>query len=191
MSAARVLLVDNYDSFTYNLYQYLCELGADVTVRRNDAITVDEARAFAAKITDLSSFLLQDEPMNKINIFQLDAKIAVQDPCTLRNVMRSEKSPYALLKLIPQAEVAALAGNDQCCGAAGTYFLSQPEMAGKLRDDKIKALQESGASWLATSNVGCAMHLAEGVRAAGLVVKIVHPVTLLARQMGFESNETR
>jgi anthranilate synthase/aminodeoxychorismate synthase-like glutamine amidotransferase len=40
-----VLLVDNYDSFTYNLYQYLCELGAEVRVVRNDAITVDEARS--------------------------------------------------------------------------------------------------------------------------------------------------
>ena len=39
-----VLLIDNYDSFTYNLYQYLCELGARVTVVRNDAITVDQAR---------------------------------------------------------------------------------------------------------------------------------------------------
>lgn len=36
-----ILLVDNYDSFTYNLYQYLCELGARVTVRRNDEIDVD------------------------------------------------------------------------------------------------------------------------------------------------------
>jgi anthranilate synthase component II len=45
MSAPSVLLLDNYDSFTYNLYQYLCELGAEVTVRRNDAITVDEAHA--------------------------------------------------------------------------------------------------------------------------------------------------
>jgi anthranilate synthase/aminodeoxychorismate synthase-like glutamine amidotransferase len=47
MSGPRVLLVDNYDSFTYNLYQYLCELGASVTVVRNDAISVDEARALA------------------------------------------------------------------------------------------------------------------------------------------------
>jgi len=42
-----VLLIDNYDSFTYNLYQFLCELGAQVTVRRNDAISVDQARALA------------------------------------------------------------------------------------------------------------------------------------------------
>ncbi len=39
-----ILLIDNYDSFTYNLYQYLCELGVDVVVRRNDEITVDDVR---------------------------------------------------------------------------------------------------------------------------------------------------
>ena len=42
---SRLLLIDNYDSFTYNLYQYLCELGADVTVIRNDALTVDDVEA--------------------------------------------------------------------------------------------------------------------------------------------------
>jgi len=42
---ARVLLLDNYDSFTYNLYQYLGEMGADVTVVRNDAVTAGEALA--------------------------------------------------------------------------------------------------------------------------------------------------
>ncbi|WIG61640.1 MAG: aminodeoxychorismate/anthranilate synthase component II [Ktedonobacterales bacterium] len=42
-----LLLLDNYDSFTYNLYQYLAELGADVLVRRNDALTVAEAEALA------------------------------------------------------------------------------------------------------------------------------------------------
>jgi anthranilate synthase component 2 len=39
---SRLLLIDNYDSFTYNLYQYLCELGADVEVVRNDALTVED-----------------------------------------------------------------------------------------------------------------------------------------------------
>jgi len=40
----RVLLIDNYDSFTYNLYQYLCELGAETIVRRNDEIKIEEAQ---------------------------------------------------------------------------------------------------------------------------------------------------
>ena len=47
MSAPRVLLIDNYDSFTYNLYQYLCELGASVSVVRNDVISVAEVRDLA------------------------------------------------------------------------------------------------------------------------------------------------
>ena len=42
-----ILLLDNYDSFTYNLYQYLCELGAEVRVVRNDEITVSEVEALA------------------------------------------------------------------------------------------------------------------------------------------------
>ena len=42
-----VLLIDNYDSFTYNLYQFLCELGAEVSVVRNDAVTLDEIQAMA------------------------------------------------------------------------------------------------------------------------------------------------
>ena len=39
-----ILLIDNYDSFTYNLYQYLCELGAEVSVVRNDKITLGQLR---------------------------------------------------------------------------------------------------------------------------------------------------
>jgi anthranilate synthase/aminodeoxychorismate synthase-like glutamine amidotransferase len=42
-----ILVIDNYDSFTYNLVQYLGELGAELVVRRNDAVTVDDIRALA------------------------------------------------------------------------------------------------------------------------------------------------
>jgi anthranilate synthase/aminodeoxychorismate synthase-like glutamine amidotransferase len=49
-----VLLIDNYDSFTYNLYQFLCELGADVHVVRNDAATIGEIEAMAPERIVLS-----------------------------------------------------------------------------------------------------------------------------------------
>ncbi|SVE54885.1 uncharacterized protein METZ01_LOCUS507739, partial [marine metagenome] len=42
-----LLMIDNYDSFTYNLYQYLCELGAEVEVARNDKISVEEIKGMA------------------------------------------------------------------------------------------------------------------------------------------------
>ncbi|SJL83711.1 Aminodeoxychorismate synthase component 2 [Vibrio palustris] len=42
-----LLIIDNYDSFTYNLYQYFCELGVDVQVKRNDAVTLDDIEALS------------------------------------------------------------------------------------------------------------------------------------------------
>ena len=42
-----ILLIDNYDSFTWNLYQYFCELGADVLVRRNDELTLAQIDALS------------------------------------------------------------------------------------------------------------------------------------------------
>ncbi|HTO41784.1 MAG TPA: aminodeoxychorismate/anthranilate synthase component II, partial [Rhizomicrobium sp.] len=49
-----LLLIDNYDSFTYNLFHYLGELGADVTVKRNDEISADDALAMKADAIVLS-----------------------------------------------------------------------------------------------------------------------------------------
>ncbi|SQC58525.1 Para-aminobenzoate synthase, amidotransferase component [Klebsiella pneumoniae] len=50
-----ILLIDNYDSFTWNLYQYFCELGAEVLVRRNDALTLeDDSGAGAGENRDLA-----------------------------------------------------------------------------------------------------------------------------------------
>jgi anthranilate synthase component II len=51
---ARLVVIDNYDSFTYNLYQYLCELGVAVTVVRNDAISVEQAQAMAPDFVVIS-----------------------------------------------------------------------------------------------------------------------------------------
>ena len=49
-----ILLIDNYDSFTYNLYQYLCELGAEVEVRRNDSLTVYDVERMAPEAIVIS-----------------------------------------------------------------------------------------------------------------------------------------
>jgi len=140
----------------------------------------------AAPVMDISTFLATAQGWEQVALAPLANSIAVHEPCLSRNVLHDQDAPYALLRRIPCATITALSGNDQCCGAAGIYALSQPAMAGKLLRDKIDAIKASGAHTIATSNPGCAMHLADGLQAEGWKVEVLHPVTLVARQMGYK-----
>jgi glycolate oxidase iron-sulfur subunit len=115
---------------------------------------------------------------------RLTGVVAVHEPCSHRNQLRDTAAVYALLRRIPGLEVVALSGNDSCCGAAGTYLLDQPETAAALAADKVAALRRLSPRWLATTNTGCAAHLAAAAEAAGLDLDVVHPVVLLARALG-------
>jgi len=152
-------------------------------------------QVFAGRVRDVSEFLGEADRWEggweEAGIAPLAAIVAVHEPCSMRNVLHCQGKPYDLLRRIPGATVVPLAGNDQCCGAAGTYFLTQPEMAASLLADKIQAVKASGAQILATSNIGCAMHLAVGLKAAGVEIEVIHPITLLARQMGFDNDKNR
>lgn len=111
----------------------------------------------------------------------LPLRVAYDDPCHLLHAQRIAEAPRALLRAIPGVELVDLPGSQDCCGAAGIYNLTHPQMAGRLLARKIQALRELRPHALATGNPGCALHLAAGVRAAGLDVEVVHPVELLAR----------
>lgn len=137
-------------------------------------------------IIDISHFLMTIKGWESVDIAPLAQKILVHEPCSLRHVLREQAYPYQLIARIPGAEVVPLAGNDQCCGAAGTYFIDQPEIADMLLWDKMTALKGSAAQYLVTSNIGCAMHMANGLYENGINVEVLHPVTLLAKQMGLK-----
>ncbi len=149
--------------------------GIDAVVGTSSACTA-ELEEFLP-ILDISSFLTAASGWENVEFRPLEEKIAVHDPCSLRNALKAQDAPYALLRKIPGAEVIPLGGNAQCCGSAGSYFLSQPEMANALLDDKMEKIAAGAASVVATSNVGCAMSL----RSRG--VKVMHPVAILARQL--------
>ena len=79
--------------------------------------------------------------------------------------------------------MTALAGNGQCCGGAGAYMLTQSEMANRLLDDKLSAITASNVAILATSNIGCSLHIANGLREKNLTVSVMHPIQIIAKQM--------
>ena len=151
-----------------------------------EKVEKDNNPDFSSLIVDINKFLVSANGWNDVEILPLAAKIVVQDPCSLRNGLRDQVHVYTLLSRIPKMQAAPLAGNDQCCGAAGTYFIDQPDFAMKLQDEKISALSNKDIRYLVTSNIGCSLHIASGLRAIGSSVEVLHPVTLLARQMGIQ-----
>lgn len=137
-------------------------------------------------VLDISDFLngcdwqtVELEPMN--------AHIAVHDPCTLRNVQKTHNAVYSLLKKIPQARISSLKGNSQCCGGAGAYMLNEPEMAAQLLADKMQSIKTETFDYLVTSNIGCALQIGSGITQETLPIKVRHPVSLIAKQMGFRT----
>lgn len=138
-------------------------------------------------IQDISDFLVQCDWQNA-HLQALNDEIALHEPCTLRNVQKSHAAVMQLLKKIPSAHVYNLSGNAQCCGGAGAYMLTQANMADALLSDKLAAIAKSKATLLATSNIGCALHTAAGLRAQNKPVKVVHPVTIIAKQLGYTGN---
>jgi glycolate oxidase iron-sulfur subunit len=87
-----------------------------------------------------------------------------------------------LLQRIPEAIITPLAENGVCCGAAGSYILTQPELSTALGRVKIESLTACQADILVTSNTGCAMQLRQLIAEAGLKIPVMHPIELIYRQ---------
>lgn len=139
------------------------------------------------RVKDIAEFLVGvgfDPPRAR-----LELRVAYDDPCHLLHGQRIADAPRALLRAIPGLDLFDLPGHRDCCGAAGIYNLTHADMADALRSRKIEALRRTRPDALATGNPGCLMHLAAGVRQAGLSVDVVHPVELLARAYAAGGNE--
>lgn len=134
-------------------------------------------------VQDISDFLIGVGPPQGLELRPIPRRVALHTPCSLRNSLRAERGPAALLAMIPELEVAPLDDGGLCCGAAGGYLVLQPEMADRLRVGPLEALKQAAAEQLLTSNTGCALHLRAGIAAAGLDVRVAHPVEVVARSV--------
>jgi glycolate oxidase iron-sulfur subunit len=154
-----------------------------------DATVVGGASACVAELqlalpaVELCRALLEVPWPETAALAPLDGIVAVHEPCSHRNQLRDTAAVYALLRRIPGLRVVPLPGNDTCCGAAGTYLLDHPETALALADAKVAALAALRPRWLATTNTGCAGHLAAAAAAAGLDIEVLHPVALVERAL--------
>ncbi|MGZ5017742.1 MAG: heterodisulfide reductase-related iron-sulfur binding cluster, partial [Methylobacter sp.] len=79
--------------------------------------------------------------------------------------------------------ISALPASIQCCGSAGSYMLDHPLMAQALLSDLLGAALEYPPEYLVSSNIGCALHISAGLRERGVALEVLHPITLIARQL--------
>jgi glycolate oxidase iron-sulfur subunit len=82
---------------------------------------------------------------------------------------------------VPGLKLVPLPDCDMCCGAAGTYNLTQPEMSSQLAERKLKNVESTGAEVCITGNVGCAMQIQSAAEAHGRKLEVRHPVEILHR----------
>jgi glycolate oxidase iron-sulfur subunit len=88
-------------------------------------------------------------------------KLAFHSPCTLQHGLQIRGSIEILLQAAGY-ELTPVADGHLCCGSAGTYSVLQPDLAGKLRHNKLAALNAGGPTLAATANIGCLTHLQAG-----------------------------
>jgi glycolate oxidase iron-sulfur subunit len=142
----------------------------------------DAAERFTAKVKDISEFLMALGPIPPRN--PLPMKVTYHDACHLCHAQQIRSQPRALLAMIPGLQLVPLEESEICCGAAGTYNLTQPEMSERLGRRKMDHIEATGAEMVVTGNVGCILQIARKIKERGRRMEIAHPIDLLDRAYG-------
>ncbi|HSS21448.1 MAG TPA: heterodisulfide reductase-related iron-sulfur binding cluster [Pyrinomonadaceae bacterium] len=97
------------------------------------------------------------------------------------HLLYGQGAGQAPLKMLEAAGVnlMPLEGSDRCCGGAGIYNLMEPDLSGKVLEQKLAHIQATDAKIVATGNPGCQMQIGAGATLAGMHVSTCHPVELL------------
>lgn len=161
--------------------------GCGAMLREYDLLLRDDkdyawrAREFTARVKDISEALLElglPELRHEVK-----ETVTYHDACHLAHAQKVVAPPRRILQRIPGLTLVPLPESDMCCGAAGTYNLTHPEMAGSLADRKLANIATTRSEICATGNVGCAMHIQSQARAKDQPLTVVHPLELLHRSV--------
>jgi glycolate oxidase iron-sulfur subunit len=148
----------------------------------DDSAYAERAGRFAASVKDISEFLV-GEPLRG-PLRPVGMTVTYHDPCHVVHGQKIRNQPRQLLAQVPGLEVVPLPESDWCCGSAGIYNLTQPEMAARLLERKVGHVLATGAEAVVTANPGCILQIQQGLRAHGRNVGVLHIIQILDRAYG-------
>lgn len=146
------------------------------TLLERDPAFGRRAASFAARVRDVTELLAESGPKMGAAV---PLKVAYDHPCHLLHGQRVRQAPLDVLAAIPDLEVVVVDQADECCGGAGIYGITHPDLGGRIGADKVGAVRRAGADAACTPNPGCMMQIGAGLRLAGARERAVHPVELL------------
>jgi glycolate oxidase iron-sulfur subunit len=155
---------------------------------KDDPRYAERATRFSANVRDVTEFLASGDIRRGAEV---NRRVTYDAPCHLYHAQRVTTAPQRVLASIPGLEYRQLEGMQDCCGGAGVYNLSEPEMSESLLADKIGKARATEAEILVTANPGCHMQLGAGARMFNADCHIAHVVELLDesyRKAGFYGN---
>ncbi|MEQ9397932.1 MAG: (Fe-S)-binding protein, partial [Longimicrobiales bacterium] len=137
---------------------------------------VGRAATVARTVRDVTELLAAAGPRSGAPV---ECRVAYDHPCHLLHAQRVERAPLDVLAAVPGVSVTVVDDAAECCGGAGIYGLTHPDLGGRIGRDKVAAVRRAGCDVAATPNPGCMMQIGGGLRLEGAPEGVVHPVELL------------
>jgi len=140
-------------------------------VLAHDEAWAARARAFAARVRDASEVASPAVPPRGL---ERETRVVYQDACHLAHGQQIRRQPRALLQAIPGVKLVPIRDPERCCGSAGIYNLTHPEVAGELQRQKVEAILAAAPDVVVSANPGCILQLRAGLAEAGGNIPVVH-----------------
>lgn len=189
LAAAREAARANLDAFAREPLDGIIinAAGCGSTLKEYGHLLADDPRAaaFSAKVKDLSEFLVAAGFHHSAFSAPASAfRVAFHDACHLAHAQRITQPPRLLVKAIAGANYVEMPESDVCCGSAGSYNLTEPEMAERLQRRKIENILKTGATCIVTTNPGCLLQMRAGLDRAGAShIETLHIADFLERSL--------
>jgi glycolate oxidase iron-sulfur subunit len=153
----------------------------------NDAELAQAAENFSRRVCDVSQQLEACDTASgavlprteKVSTDTADKRVTYDTSCHLLYGQHAGDASQHLLRCAVGPNFVPLEGAERCCGAAGIYNLLQPEMSGRVLQEKLAHVRDTNAEILATGNPGCQMQIGAGAQLAGIKLQVCHPIELL------------
>jgi glycolate oxidase iron-sulfur subunit len=142
----------------------------------DDPELASRASSFSGRVKDVMEFL--DEITLRSGA-PIALRFTYDAPCHLQYAQKVGDAPLRVLSTVPWLEHVPLEAPDECCGGAGIYGVTHPDLGGRIGGDKAARILETGASAVLTPNPGCMMQIGASLRWQGTELPVLHPIEVL------------